>query len=118
MSARKRVLIIDDNPAIGTMCRHILEAGGQFIVGMVECGLHALASAREFVPDLILLDYHLPGRNGVEIAGDLDGDEVLRTVPVALMTGDAGAPSGRLPVIAKPFDGHQLLRFADAMLEA
>jgi CheY-like chemotaxis protein len=118
MSTRKRVLIIDDNPAIGALCRHILETSGQFVVGMVESGIDALVSAREFLPDLILLDYHLPDRNGAQIASELESDEVLRVVPVAYMTGDTGALREGLPVIAKPFDYRELLRFTGQMLEA
>jgi CheY-like chemotaxis protein len=118
VNARKRILVVDDEPAMGLLCRQILEARGLFVVGMVERGADAVASAREFAPDLILLDYHLSDRNGAEIVGDLDSDDLLRGVPVALMTGDAAVPRGDLPMIAKPFDCHELLRFTGAMLEA
>jgi DNA-binding NarL/FixJ family response regulator len=65
------VLIVDDHPSFRASARALLEAEGFEVVGEAENGVHALRSAKELQPDLILLDVALPDFDGFEVAARL-----------------------------------------------
>ena len=115
MNRRKRVLIVEDDGMIAQLCRQLLERTGDFLVGTEEAGLRAVATARHFQPDVILLDLHLPDRDGRDIACDLGADEALSGVPIGFITGAAEEVGGDAPVMSKPFCGRQLVDFARRM---
>ena len=51
---------------------------------------HALEAAREFKPDLLLLDVSMPGMGGCEIAKQIASDESFKSLPVVFMSGISG----------------------------
>jgi len=97
---KKRILIIDDEPSFTRMVKLNLEKTGAFEVREENKATNALAAAREFKPDLILLDVIMPTLDGGDVAGQLEKDRQLRGIPVVFLTAtvthrEAG-PGGRL----------------------
>ena len=109
--ASASILIVDDEPEIVRLLTMTLEPGG-FRLLTAGDGDTALAIARTQVPDLLLLDWNIPGRNGLEVCRALrtDADPRLREVPVVLLTAEtnadataAGFAAGITDYVTKPF---------------
>lgn len=64
----QRVLIVDDHPTFRASARLVLEADGYDVVGEAADGESAIEQNVLLGPDVILLDVHLPGMNGFEVA--------------------------------------------------
>jgi DNA-binding response OmpR family regulator len=112
--AAHRVLVVDDEPSMRTLCRINLELAG-FEVTDASDGSTALARAREQDFDLILLDVMLPDIGGLEVAERLAADAVTRGVPVAFLSARTagedlrrGYEHGAVDYITKPFDPLEL----------
>src|SRR5581483_12491012 len=86
---RARVLVVDDDPDIGDLVTDLLEADG-FHVRYESRPELALCHVRDWDPDLVILDYMLPGMTGVEILTSLRQDPSTTEVPVVMMSGSAG----------------------------
>jgi CheY-like chemotaxis protein len=63
----QKILVVDDNQDFRAMMRYQLEMWGYEVMEAEE-GLSGLKTALEHSPDLILLDYHMPDMNGMEVA--------------------------------------------------
>jgi len=114
------VLIVDDEPGLGAIVGALLHDHGH-TSRWVGSGTAALEAVAERVPDLVLLDLHL---------GGMDGMEVLRrmrpsapSIPIVMVTGDGSVQvavdamkRGATDFIVKPFDNQALLRTVDALL--
>src|SRR3954462_10506496 len=74
-TAAPRLLIVDDHEGFRRSARMLLENEGFDIVGEADNGVHGLRAARELLPDVVLLDVHLPDVDGFEVAERLAGDE-------------------------------------------
>jgi CheY-like chemotaxis protein len=83
---KKRILVIDDEPDFTYMLKLSLESMGYYRVGVENEATRALRAAREFAPDLIVLDIMMPGIDGSEVAARIRSDPDLRDVPVLFMT--------------------------------
>ncbi len=83
---KKRILVIDDEPDFTYMLKLSLESMGYYRVGVENEATRALRAAREFAPDLIVLDIMMPGLDGSEVAARIRTDPYLRDVPVLFMT--------------------------------
>ncbi len=97
---KKRILIIDDEPSFTRMVKLNLEKTGAFDVREENKATSAMATAREFKPDLILLDVIMPTLDGGDVAAQIDKDRHLRGTPVVFLTAtvtprEAG-PGGRV----------------------
>lgn len=121
---KKRVLLVDDEDALTQLCGLLLERTGHFTVRAVGEGGRAMAAAREFRPDLIFLDCHLPDKAGEEIAEELQADRELCLVPVVFLTGgvtraeaETMTRSGGRPMMAKPFARGELVQRAMELVE-
>lgn len=111
MSALRRVMLVEDDPDIATLARIALEdfAGLEF----VHCpnGNAALTAVEDVKPDLIILDYRMPGMNGAEVLKALRSREDTREIPIVFMTASLMPQHvhrlldlGALAVLPKPFD--------------
>ncbi|HSG33616.1 MAG TPA: response regulator [Sphingomonadaceae bacterium] len=85
----KRILVVEDNDLNRKLFCDVLKANG-FAVEPVADGLRALASAREFVPNLVIMDIQLPNVSGLELIAQMKVDSVLRAIPVLAVTAYAG----------------------------
>jgi two-component system response regulator TctD len=103
-----KVMLIEDDAAMQTTLQRALRASGMQVVGCTD-GERALDRWRASVPDVVVLDLTLPGRDGLQVLGDARA-EGLRT-PVLILTargtvGDRvlGLNSGADDYLPKPFD--------------
>jgi two-component system chemotaxis response regulator CheY len=65
---KKRVLIVDDHPSIRFLLRSLVETDDFTVCGEATDGLDGIEKADKLRPDLILLDFSMPGMNGGEVA--------------------------------------------------
>ncbi|HVK89489.1 MAG TPA: response regulator, partial [Kofleriaceae bacterium] len=117
-----RVLVVDDDPSIRTICREVLELGG-YQVRDVGSANAALAEARRFRPDMILMDVLMPGIDGYRAAEMIRADAAIAMAPIMFLSarGDTADKvrafrSGAEDYMVKPFDAAELLaRVAKAL---
>ena len=83
---KKRILVVDDEPEFTNVLKLSLESHGYFEVREENDAEHARAAAREFDPDLVVLDIMMPEMEGNEVAAALKNDPVTRDVPVIFLT--------------------------------
>ena len=119
----KRILVIDDDTGLTEMIKLNLEATGNFEVCIENRSPAAVETARKFRPDLILLDYVMPGMDGGDVATSLQSDPFLHGVPIVMVTAlvsnremgpDGTVRTGGHLMIAKPINLANLLRCIDA----
>jgi CheY-like chemotaxis protein len=114
------ILMIEDNPADQRLAREVLNSFRiRNILHIVDDGNAALTFLRDAGrprPDLILLDFNLPGKDGREVLAEIKSDPDLKAIPVAVLTGsDAEQDVLRAYnlqancYITKPLDLDQLL---------
>lgn len=108
------VLVVEDDPQNARLLTRLLSGAG-FVVDVVGDGAAALESVRRRAPDVILLDWMLPGVPGIEVCEDLKRDPQTRLIPVVLLTGLdareyrlAGINAGADDFLTKPFDPEEL----------
>ncbi|WEK45602.1 MAG: response regulator [Candidatus Andeanibacterium colombiense] len=85
----KRILVVEDNDLNRKLFCDVLRANG-FAVEPVADGLEAIGKAREFVPNLVIMDIQLPNVSGLELIAGLKADGALRAIPVLAVTAYAG----------------------------
>ena len=110
VSARRRILVVDDESAIRALCRVNLSVSGMEVIEAAD-GETALELARTEDPDLILLDVMLPGTTGWEVATELASGAATREIPVIFLSAMAdvtdlerGRNHGAVGYVTKPFD--------------
>ena len=111
----KRILIVEDEQPIREMVMFAL-AGAGYDVREAADAREAQARIAERLPDLILLDWMLPGISGIDFARRLKRDELTRDLPVIMLTARAeeedkvqGLESGSDDYITKPFSPRELV---------
>ena len=119
---RTRILIVEDEEALTTLLRYNLEAEG-FEVDAAARGDEAELRLQEQVPDLILLDWMLPGLSGIELCRRVRARRETASLPVIMLTargeeGDRirGLGTGADDYIVKPFSVPELLARVRALL--
>jgi CheY-like chemotaxis protein len=116
---KPRILIVDDNHMMTDMWRMLFERVARFEVGIENSAADVLETARLFRPGLIFMDFCLTGKNGVEIAAELEADPVLKFTPIVFLTGlskEEAAErrlSDRHMVLTKPVDLREILACAE-----
>lgn len=111
-----RVLAVDDDPTTLRVMQVVLEREG-YAVSVGASGGEALELAGE-IPDLILLDQHLPDMNGLDVCRQLQAEGLTHDIPVIFLTGDVDPDleakclaAGAVDFVTKPFaDGVLLAR--------
>ena len=84
--SKTRILIVDDDFACSRLVGLMLEKTGRYEVCVELLPHEALKAAREFEPDIFLLDVDMPGKDGGELARDFKRDPVLAKKPVVFLT--------------------------------
>jgi CheY-like chemotaxis protein len=115
-----KILIAEDDSAVRSLIHMTLDSGQTEILE-VEDGTAALEVARSELPELIFLDWSMPGSSGLEVCRALRDDPGTAQIKVVMLTarsdsGDrqAGLAAGADDYITKPFSPVQLL---DKVLE-
>jgi len=85
----KRILIVDNCRDVTWMYGRLLKRNGYDVMEEND-SMHVLEAAREFKPDLMLLDVSMPGMGGCEIAKQIASDESFKSLPVVFMSGISG----------------------------
>ncbi len=83
---KKRILIVDDDIPLTQSVKINLEETGDYNVLVENRSANAVATARAFRPDLVLLDYIMPGLDGGDVCTRFRDDPFLRDVPVIMIT--------------------------------
>lgn len=112
-----RILYAEDDPAMRTLFEMNLEAEG-FEVHVAPDGDAAYEAAHELMPDLIVLDIMMPGRDGYTVLRELKDDPRTQHIPIVLLTAKAtdedvweGWQSGADYYITKPFNVDEFVHF-------
>lgn len=84
-AVKKRVMVIDDNPLLLRNMKHLLEK--RYQVFIATSGEKALEFIPKKKPDIILLDYEMPGMDGRETFMKIKGNPETRNIPVLFLTG-------------------------------
>ena len=121
---KSRILVVDDDPNISRLVATILSQSSQYEVRTENRAYAALASARDFKPDLVLLDVDMPGKDGGEVASEIHGDPALAHVPIVFLTslvsrneaGNGLSLRGGMRFLAKPVDPAVLQRSVRSLL--
>ena len=121
---KSRILVVDDEPNLSGLVRLFLEKTQRFEVRVENRSAQALSAAREFRPDLILLDVDMPGKDGGDVARAIQGDDVLSGVPILFLTSlvspaEAGGREilrGGMRFLAKPVNPKILVDTVDRLL--
>jgi two-component system chemotaxis response regulator CheY len=111
------VLIVDDSPAMRSFIRRTIDLSGLELAACHEAsnGEEALAALRQNWVDAVLTDINMPLMNGEEFVRRLEADELLRSIPVLVVSTDATEKRVRQMVslgargyLAKPFTPENL----------
>lgn len=119
-----RILVVDDNPVSRELMREVLEAPGREILEASN-GVEAMACARLYVPDLVLLDIQMPLMDGLSVLRAMRQDPSLASMRVLAvtafaMTGDRqrALDVGFDDYITKPVDCAALRKQVEVLLGA
>ena len=115
----KFILVAEDDTDILSLVEAVLEDEG-YTVGSTM-GSDTVTQASERNPDLILLDYQMPGMDGVNVARQLRANERTSHIPIIAMTAAGYAPMvcremDAAGCLGKPFDIDQLLEVVHSKL--
>jgi twitching motility two-component system response regulator PilH len=123
MSSSGRVLAIDDSPTILRVIRTVLESAG-FGVTTVEDPARGVAEAARLSPDLLLVDFLMPGLNGYQVLKQLSDDPDVADIPVVVMctrsdrvNRDKLSALGIGDYITKPFSPDAIVAVVERTLE-
>lgn len=104
----KRILVADDQPVGRELIRTILESSGYEVIEAAD-GDQALEEAVSRLPDLILLDLHMPRRDGFSVVSELRRDPRFARTPIVAVTATAmkgsrqqGLEAGFTEYLTKP----------------
>jgi two-component system phosphate regulon response regulator PhoB len=116
------ILVVEDEPAIQELIAVNLEHAGHQVLRAANVP-EAEALVREVLPDLVLLDWMLPGPPGLNFARQLRADQRTKDIPIIMLTARAeerdtveGLESGADDYVTKPFSPRELLARIKAVM--
>ena len=116
------VLIVEDEPAIHQLLKYNFEAEG-FRTRVIESGEEVHAAIADETPDLLILDWMLPGLSGIEVCRLLRARAETQTLPIIMLTARGeeaervrGLATGADDYVVKPFSVPELMARAKSML--
>lgn len=118
----KRILLVEDEAPIRDMLKFVLEQSGYETIEAEDFNV-ALERIVEPYPDLILLDWMLPGGSGVQFAKKLKQHEYTRDIPIIMLTARGeeedkvrGLEAGADDYVTKPFSPKELIARVKAVI--
>ncbi|SCZ61848.1 response regulator [Thiohalomonas denitrificans] len=119
-----QILIVDDSPTEIHVARSVLEKLGH-IIEIAENGEDGISRAKEFKPDLILMDVVMPGMNGFQATRKISKDPELAEIPIIIVTSKDqetdrvwGLRQGAKAYITKPVAEDELVEKVNSVLGA
>lgn len=116
----EKILIVEDDRHIITLVRYVLEREG-YQVQVARDGVEGLEIAREFRPDLVVLDLNMPRMDGVEMCRRLKAEQntlvIFLTVHTEREAMARGYRAGADDYMVKPFELEDLMARIKALLE-
>ncbi|WP_018604943.1 phosphate regulon transcriptional regulator PhoB [Uliginosibacterium gangwonense] len=116
------ILLVEDEPAIQELIAANLTRAGHTVLRAQDAEI-ATRIVRDALPDLVLLDWMLPGQSGIEFARRLRGEERTRNVPIIMLTARSeehdkvlGLEIGADDYVTKPFSPRELMARIKAVL--
>lgn len=116
------ILVVEDEESIRTLITLNLQAAG-YTVEEAKDGTQALEKIKSVKPDLVLLDWMLPGLDGLDVLRSLKADPAFATLPVIMLTAKSeeydivlGLEMGATDYITKPFSNKVLIARIRAIL--
>jgi two-component system phosphate regulon response regulator PhoB len=116
------ILVVEDEPGIQELIRFNLSQSGHNVISALNAE-QALGVLRDTLPDLVLLDWMLPGMSGIDLARKLRADSRGKAIPIIMLTARgeerdkiAGLETGADDYITKPFSPRELLARIKAVL--
>src|SRR5262245_16048356 len=103
--ANETILVVEDNEKNRRLLRDVLQFKGYKTLES-ETAEDGIRIAHESKPSLILMDFHLPGMNGIQALEVLRADAATRSIPVIAVTASA-MTEDRQRIVAAGFDGLQ-----------
>ena len=124
MAARRKILLVEDEPNISEAVRFLLSRDGWSVV-VHSNGADAVGRVLSEAPDLVILDVMLPNRSGYEILGEMRKNAGLSDLPVLMLTArgqakdrDLAFASGANAFMTKPFSNSEMLETVSKLAEA
>jgi DNA-binding response OmpR family regulator len=113
-STVKTVFIVEDDEAIGALLVQVIEQETSYQAVLASDGFQALKMLRTVKPDLLILDYGLPGMNGLEFYDTIHAVKALEHLPVLIVSAETAriqkeAKARQLSQLKKPFEITNLL---------
>jgi CheY-like chemotaxis protein len=119
MNNKTKVLSIDDDRAITSIIKRMLERSGPYEVKEENFSTNAYRTAQEFAPDILLLDWQMPIMDGAEVAAQLRDDPALCGIPIVFVTGfGQRARKLGLPCLEKPLTLQELIECVEKSLKS
>lgn len=108
------IMVVEDEPAIQELISFNLKQAGHFVMEAPSAE-QASRMIKETLPDLILLDWMLPGMSGIELARKIKNDSYTKAIPVIMLTARGeeqdkikGLETGADDYVTKPFSPREL----------
>ncbi|HEX6798219.1 MAG TPA: response regulator [Ktedonobacterales bacterium] len=122
--ARKKVLVIDDNPTIVELIRHAVGLQGKYQVVVAYDGVQGLERFHEEQPDCVIVDVKMPKMDGYQVVRCIRGDQASANTPLIILSAMleeddklTGLLSGVDEYLAKPFKPSVLCATLERVME-
>lgn len=125
MAEKKFVMVVDDDPNVGSILKVKLEKTGLYEVLYFNNGREALAAAKSRRPDLMVLDFNMPGQDGGQVKNALAEAEETKDLPVVFLTSlltaeeasQRGDRVGGQPMISKHLEMPEIISKIQSYLD-
>jgi len=112
-----KILIVDDSPPMRSVIKKTVKASGFRVGELVDAsnGKEALDILKKQQFDLVLTGYNMPGMDGLELIGEMKNDDMLKDIPVVMITAEGSQQrvaefmeKGTADYIKKPFTPEEI----------